>query len=85
MYLGYYLNLALPTIRAKWFSLNRKHGIPDKTDEGKEEDDKGPFEDGLDADCSKDDEGELDVDFSVDDEARLEGGLDVDDPEDDEA
>ena len=75
----------LGSINYNGFFLNRKHNIPDKTDEGKEEDDEGPFVDGLDADCSEDDEGELDVDCSVDDEARLEGGLDMDDPEDDEA
>ena len=66
--LGYYLNLVLSTIRA----LNRKDGIytiPGKADEGKEEDNEGPF---VDADCSEDDEGGLDVDCIVDDEAWLD-------------
>ena len=81
MNLDYHIKLVLPSKRAKCFSLNRKQGIPDQTDEGKEEDE-GPFVDGLETDCSEDDEAEVDVDCSVDDEATLEGGLDVNDPED---
>lgn len=63
--------------------------VPDKEDEGKEEQDEGPLGDGLNADCPVDEEawleGGLNVDCPEDDEAWLEGGLEVDGPEDDEA